>query len=511
MKNVYDEVRRFYEEDTPWDPIIKRDWIEGFFRQEAWQGATDDDLRDLWVNIRAFALYLEATDNDYSGCLEEMPAQEYGLAIQWMTDNVEGYKKSLKAVRHFFDVLLNFYKYLTAKKLVQDYDELEMAAKEISGGKKLQLFPAAFHEGVPSLFGDGADSATHSGDMLHSVGEAVERLMTKLGSYFQQTEFAEDFHRALFLYTGPVTAIPGEEQDEFWLGFWDYFLFDYHLLASDVTPLAHFRDDYGAKLTHDERHILHELLSAKFVVFYISQVVNQEWVECVNLFTDEKFRLPHPHFNYNQLKKLLFFGHVFAKENVMVNYVTSLEVSTNLRRRIKEEVERQKALFVIQKPGATWDDMFNRHALVVRHAIDMLATLAKVNVIPFDQLGRFYPIIEDKREPNSNVMEEIGTLMRVYGFSLHDIHLARKLWYDYSQLVTVTVRKPEIWAATVVCTFSQLNSYNAIPAESLASDLEISASSIYNYRTRLYDTLELRQFDPRYINEEGFVMSLFSS
>lgn len=514
MKNVYDEVYSFYEEEIILEPVIKREWVEGYLRQKAWQGANDGELRQIWNHICYFELYLDATENDYTDCLEDIPAQEYGLVIYWLIDNIQGYKKSLKAARRFFDILLDLYKYLVAKRVLLNYDELELAAQEIAGGKRLELFPIALMDEVEQQHGKSSLVLTSEKSLSTNdpevVGETVEHLMTKLGNYFQQREFTDDFHRALFLFNGPLAIIPGEDQDDFWLGFWDYFLFDYHLLVNDLTPLAHFQSHYGSKLLHDERHILQELLSATFCVFYIDRVINGEWVECVNLFTEEKFRLPHPQSSYQQIKKMLFFGHVFSRENVMINYVTSIEISSNLRRRIKDEVTRQKALFNIQEPAGSWLDMFSRHALVVRHTINALSTMDKVNVIPFNQVDRVYPSIAENSIPNQAVIETLEHLMPEYGFSQHDIRLAKRLWYDYCQLTRVTVRKPQVWAAAVIFSYSMLNSYNVMPADNIAADLAISKAGIYTNRTKLYAMLQLQKFDPRYLNEEGFVLSLFT-
>ena len=514
MKNVYDEVRSFYENEIKLESAIKRDLVEGYLRKQAWQGVADEHLRQNWNHIRALALYLDTGETDYSDYLDGISAHEYSLAVQWIIEHVPGFKKSVKSVRQFFDTLKDFFQYLLERKVVQDYAQLEFAAKEIAGGKKLQFYSPAlvnFDDLMDDMLIDEL-SPDHAEEMRAlSLGKAVEQLMNKLGSYFQQKEFADDFHRALLLYNGPMNSLPTEDNEEFWLGFWDYFLFDYHLLFTDATPLAHFQAANSNKLSTEERTVLHELLSARFCVFYIDQVVNHDWVECIHLFTDERFRLPHPRFHHKQIKRMLFFGHVFSQDNIMVNYVTSMEMSPNLRRRIKEEVNRQKALYNIQEPEADWKDMLSRHALVVRHTIDLLATMAKVIVTPFHQIDRKYPIIAP-HTPSLTVQAVTGLLkqyMPRYAFSLHDIQLASRLWNDFSCLSQVKVRKPAIWVAAVIYSFSQLNGFRMIPADQLAADLGVSTSGIYTNRTKMYDTLELQQFDPRYINEEGFVLSLF--
>ena len=63
IKNVYDQVRNFYDESIIWDPAIKQEWVEGFLRQKAWQGTSDDKLKDLWRQIQMFTIYLNDADN----------------------------------------------------------------------------------------------------------------------------------------------------------------------------------------------------------------------------------------------------------------------------------------------------------------------------------------------------------------------------------------------------------------------------------------------------------------
>ena len=42
MKNVYDEVRSFYENEIKLESAIKRDLVEGYLRKQAWQGVADE-------------------------------------------------------------------------------------------------------------------------------------------------------------------------------------------------------------------------------------------------------------------------------------------------------------------------------------------------------------------------------------------------------------------------------------------------------------------------------------
>lgn len=510
IKNVYDEVQLFFDEEVEWTFSIKREWIEGFLRQKAWQGANDQVLRDLWHNLQMFVAYLAYSD-DVS--VDEMTAAEYSLAVEWMSVQTEEFKPNIKTVTHLFDVLREFYNHLATKKIYFDTSGLEQAARYMTGGKRLKFIELGDDNNMlPTL----KSPLNVPKDIGRIVGEAVEQLMLKFSSYFQQEDFIEDFDRALVLYLGPLGQLPEDEtDDEFWLGFWDYFLFDYHLLANDGTPISQFEIDYSDRLTEEERKILHELMEAKFTVFYVENVVNQDWVDCVNLLTDEKFRLPNPNFDYKLVKKLLFYGHVFLqqeeRELVMINFITSVEISSNLRKRIKEEINRQKEMLTMQLTQATWNDFVARHANAVRHTIDLLATWARVNVTSYLQLERSFPQPADNKiRINMAVCEDIKTFMPIFGYSCHDAVLAQKLWEDFSRLTTVVVRKPAVWAAAVIHAYSQVNNGEAeVAIDTLAKEMNVSKSSISVNRAKLFDILKLEKYDPRYLSEEGMISLLY--
>ena len=506
-KNVYDQVRIFYDETIEWEPIIKQEWVEGFLRQKAWQGLSDDQLKDVWYPIQIFILYLNHASNDN---LDEITLPEYSLAIEWLVDHIADFKATLQSVRNIFEVLIDFYTYLLNRKTINNIDEIKKAAQQIAGGKDLNLMKADSIFDELGLFqNESAFDGEINNDFGHMIGEVTEGLMLKLGKYFHQDEFVEDFERALYLYIGPFERTPGEAEDEFWLGFWDYFLFDYHLLASDQKPLEYFNAICGDKLNADEHKILQELLHSKFTVFYVSKIVNPDMMECINLFTGEVFSLPILDFDYKTLKKLLFFGHIFPTGLVMINYLTSIVTSVNLRRRIKEEVIRQTEIFAIQMPEATLDDFFKRHALVIRHTVNSLVTLNKVKVTSTVQLERNYPVIEDKRLPNPKVIQLLHELVMVHGFSLHDQQLLEKMWYDFSQLNIINVRNPATWAAAVFFAYAQINNVDQIVAKEFAEQLHVPLGSLYKNRTLLDHVLQLQMFDARYLSEEGFVISLF--
>ena len=514
MKNVYDQVRRFYEQEQEWPAPISREWVEGFLRQKAWQGTGDEDLSILWRQLELFNLYLMYIDNLD---LADLTQNDYQRAMEWLDRHVTGFSANKRSMRRFLGVVKDFYEYLLSRKITVDMEALIEAEASIETGNKLKHSRPKSGGRDNRLTSDelaklirehGTDLETDLGRM---IGETAEGLMTKLGVFFQQDNFTEDLRRALFLYSGPTDIVIEEENEEFWLGFWDYFLFDYHLLQNDQIALAYFAAECGEDLNSEEKVLLAQLLEAHFTVFYVSKISSQDWVECVNLFTDETFQLPMPEFDYKSLKQALFYGHIFSQDIVMVNYVTSVEVSTILRRRIREQIIKQKKIFEIQIPNASWGDFFSRHSLAVRHAIDRMLHLATVNVTPFFLLENEYPHVARTRQPDKSVEALIVELMREYSFSLHDTQLAQRLWGDYSQFIAGKIRNPAVWAGAVMFAYAQLNYPHGLTAKQIAGRLKISPKGIYANRAKIAGALQLTTFDPRYLSEEGLVCALFLS
>ena len=509
MKNVYESVRECYENEVSAISVIAREWVEGFLRQKAWSGINDRELHEIWKQLRALQQYLLYTHHQ---SIDDLAAEDYAEALQWLKLSSTEMKINLQSVRRFFSVLDDFYSYLIARKLIKDNQQLQIAAEKISGGSKLNLNFTRYSDQEP---GQDYSAVDLPSDFLQGFGAfpgTIEKVMLKIGGYFQRETYDEDFHRALYLYVGPLQTIPSAEDDgfsDFWIGFWDYFLFDYHLRQDDLTPIEHFLKSKQS-LTKVEMALLQSLKSAQFSVFYIQRIVDSNTVECVNLLTDEIFSMPYPEFDYKMMKKLLFFGHVFSEGTFIANYIASIEVSANLRQRVKQELVRLKDLFAVQQLGSSWDDFLFRHCLAVRHTITLLTTFAKLNVLNLsetDSISRPETICQ----PDQSVLAELEQLMPKYGFSTHDFRLAGSMWHDYCQLQQTSYRKSGAWAAAIISCYALLNTPFTIPVEDLADEVGASAATIYANRRRLTEVLDIRPHDPRYLSEVGIIMRLYSS
>lgn len=509
MDNVYEKVRIFYEQDElQEDTVFSREWVEGFLRQQAWHGSSDKQLDAVWSYLKLFAAYL-LRQNEY---VNDLDIDDYHEALQWIHSRVAEFDWTLANVRRFFAVLHDFFEYLKNKNIVSDCEVLQAATMEITGGKRLNVRKRRHTKKMSTnMMEDDSAEEESFDEIARVVATTIEDLMNRIGKYFQQGEFMKDFRRALYLYTGPFESVPSQEDREFWLGFWDYFLFDYHLIASDIVPLQYFSDDHADNLSVQEVQFLTELLNARYTVFYIRRIIDEDFVECINLFTNETFRLPQPEFNYQKIKRMLFFGHVFSGEITLINYVASIEVSPILRQRIKEELIMQKKIFEVKEPGATWQQFLSRQALNVKYTVDILLSLAKVNITPFNLVLKEYKK-SNKPIGYTAVTRSLAEIMPVFGFSKYDIQLAQQLWADYCHAARFKLNDHELWAAAVIYIYSKINGHPHVMATKLAREIfKPSAAGIYSYARRLKKVLGLEAFDQRYLSEEGFIFMLLKN
>ena len=88
MKNVYEAVRLFFEEEITETPIIAREWVEGFLRQKAWSGSADKELHEIWNQLKAFEVYLSYT---HYQALDELVVEDYAEALRWLDMNSSGF------------------------------------------------------------------------------------------------------------------------------------------------------------------------------------------------------------------------------------------------------------------------------------------------------------------------------------------------------------------------------------------------------------------------------------
>lgn len=504
MQNVYDNIKNFYNSLDERYMLISQNMVEGYLRKRAWEGASERDLRKIWNLIGwLFNYFIYADIED----LSEMDSEEYANALVWMADNNEVFVLSKESVDVCVDSLTDFFAYLARKKVVgkNNFVAAEIKNKFMQDGK----FVKATHD-RPAIFHEGFDENELDSELVRErLNIVIDKLLNKIGNYYKQEDYLNDFNRALALFAGSLlNSLPEETDESFWLGFWDYFLFDYHLLSNDKCPLEHFKAS-NKGLSHDERHIIDDLMKAEFTVFYISKILNDSTVSCVDLITGQKFVLPVPDYGLNNIRNVLLYGHVHPDGSLMLNYITSIAMSLKFRKRIRDEILRQMAIYRIQKPSADIKDFYKRYSIVVRHTIDILVNVAKVNVTSDKYLQMQFPVVSREKLLPDTLCKFLSALFMQYDVSFNSKLLLQTMAVDFVNLTDDDSFDERYLAAALVFAFAEINGARVIKKSELIRHLHLDKSICNEYIEKLYSVLKLNKFDPRYLNEEGFVLSLY--
>ena len=503
MNNVYDGVRLFFKNNTFKKDFLNQHLIDDYLRKNAWEGKSEQELASYWFIIELFMKYLK--ENNVNN-LNELVKEDYLKLFLWIpiANPKIDYDITFTSVNKLLKYLIEFHKFLKHRKSLSSMDEIYAAQDALFRDKGIKsVKDEILAEDKTDL---SYDELGISDDLAYKVNVLIESLINNIGSYYQSNKFNRDFNRAINIYTGPINDLGEEDDEEFWLGFWDYFLFDYHLIKTNETPLMHFATKNYYEVDKMQQKIMRDLLRAKFTVFYIDKIVNDNIVECTDLFTSEKFKMPMPEFGINEYKNLLFYGHINYSGFVMLNYITSIKVSFKLRKRIKEEVLKVMNFYLMQEKGAKPEDFFRKHSVVIRHIIYILLTLAKVNVVSLDE-NKFTNSVDNKIIPNQNVINLIEKNSIKITVSQNDIYLIKKIWYDFSQVYKHAINEPNFWAIAVIYTFFKINEIVDIDFENIFNQYKYA--QIHENVNVIIRELSLQKFDLRYLSEEGYVLSLY--
>lgn len=504
MKNVYGEIAAFYEEVSK-DAPIERAFVEGYLRRLAWRGLSDAELREIWTSLEWFMYYLLYAD---IANVRLFAKEECVSLVYWVHENHPQFRLEEADVLSFLKRLQAFYAYLGKRQKGVDAQLFERAQSAFFQEGKFVLPDFDEEDSVFSELLEDMEELPE--EYASQLNELLEKLLNRVGAYYKKPEFTVDFNRAVSLYSGPFNLIPESDGEEFWLGFWDYFLFDYHLVASDITPLAYFCDAERERLTKDERCVLRDLLRAKFTVFYIRRIIDQYLVECVNLFTEEVFELPMPDYGLSDYRKVLFYGHVYAEGIVLLNYITSVPASPRLQKRIREELLQQVRVYGMQQADADIETFFARHAIMVRHTVDILLNLAKVNVFSWKALREHILLPENTAPLDEDVTGQLLTLARKYQISKHALQLLLRMWRDFASVAPQSAAKKTVVAGALFLCFAQINGIHFVRKKNILSRLELTESEFKPFYQKVIHLLQLKPFDPRYLTEEGFILSLYA-
>ncbi|MCH3951531.1 MAG: hypothetical protein LKE33_11445 [Acidaminococcus sp.] len=507
MENVYDLVNEFYKNDEGWDYILSHSDVEAFLRKLAWQGETDQELKKHWVHMMMLCIYMENADV----VLEEITADTLVDAVSWCARYVVDFVITYREVKAFLDTIGQFFVFMKDAGKLESSVAPYLAEQMLLNDDGTVAIVDSDGSFLPGEKGREENSAPPPmGRIFLNAGRALEGLMNEIHKFFQNSRFNLDLDRAVNFYNDATGRVDpeGPNADEYWRGFWDYFLFDYRMRLEDYTPLECFRDSHISRYPN----LLREMCGAHLSLFTIENEVDVDRYFCHDFMDYNSYLLVFSVRPEDDPRHLVFMENLFDNRSLGMNYLQQYALKPMAQKRLREVLSACLAWYRVQHPGAIWRDFMARHPLVPQKVIRKVEANPAAVVFPYELTER----LKNYRPPElgkdlSEVEKLLKELLAVTRFSTYDFMLMRRMWNDFVKEGGCTGEYPsEVWASALMENFLEINEKRAARFQPFL--LETMGLSRYNLTGAYMDLrteLELKPSDPRYLNERGYLM-LFS-
>jgi len=516
--NVYRRIDFFYtitHKGADW--ILSRDDAERYIRRLAWHGLSDEELSRVWAVIQNMVSCVRTMNLD---SLYGLTIYDYQETVRGAIGEKVGFTADEASVREIFAIIKKFFAYYR-RYLSPSPEEAALQRQTLK-----EALASFFDEGefimpkrrTKKEFYSSLNYEEMLGpEMLDKLDSLMDGLLARIDAFYHQDKYGNDLERATHLFCGPdgetgdiLHHLPEETAEETWMTFWDYFLFDYHLLDSDEIPLQHFFHLNKEKLSLSEIDMLRDMMQSEFMIFTIEEDRGDS-CRCRNLLTDELVTLPHPDLPLMDVSQQIFYGHVHLCGLMMTNHIVALPASPRLRRRMKDILLRQLTMFRCQHRKATVQEFLHRESAMVRHTLHIMSSFAQLNVLPNAQMPTplpKQPVLHDTFREEEDVLAEIA---RHIGFSRFAVGLIWKLFEDYVSVSGTPEDSDSMPAIMTACLFAygSINGLDFTQIPRFYHILGARKQDIQHHMTAIRECLKCRPFDPRYLTEEGFVTSLY--
>ena len=510
MSNVYVLVEHFYESDFNYDMILPQNVVEKYLRRKAWQGADDEELRRIWVLISLLLSYVEQL-HLYS--LESLTINDLHEVIYRYAQDDKEFVLEEAPVMKIVALIEDFFSFACKNSPKEDLRSFLHDVKQSFYLQKNFVMPPRRMQ--DEFYNSLEHQDEVSDEDMQQLNQMMDALLHRMDDFFQQAKYRSDMDRAMTMFVGPdgdtYSRLPEEDQQSFWIGFWDFFLFDYHMLASDETPIRFYYRLEKENLSAAECDILLDLMQAKFGIYAIDYY-DVDFVSCHNLLTDEPIELPMPILMDGGIDDCLLYGHVHNKGVMMLNYVTILPASRKLQRRMRQEIFKQYELFKYQQPEASLEAFLVREAGAVRHTMNILAHFAQLNVVPNH-------VVKPPVKRTGNVIWQLSEEDRrglvcfslKFGSSKYSAQLVCRLFSDYMAAFgqAYELVDKSVLVTAVFLKFAEINGSDVVSVPEIVKFLGTSAEDVFACMDDVRVQLGTVRFDPRYLTEEGFIRSLY--
>ena len=511
MANIYSRVELFYQENPDAEAIVSQEKVEQYFRRRAWHAASRHDMEREWRLLAQLIAYIDRGEF-YS--FDSLTAMDYEEVLLRVRETNPEFLLSNENISQAFATWRAFYKIALPDADRSLYDNLQAAEEEclaLRDYRQEQQERRDQQEDIVSQFERDGLSTQEMRQMDRQLNDLIEDVQ----DFYLREDHDADFNRAVYLFWGPEDH-PNNPSSELkpegaWQMFWDYFLFDYHLIGKDDTPFHHYYLECGAGFDRMQRLVAEFFLQARFHVFYVESFA-EDYIACRDLLTEEKMELPlqelpsHPN-------KMIFYGHVYERGDIEFNHVCAVPATKKLRRRIKEEIQRLWEVYRIRFPEATVEEFLSQRTAAVLHVMRLMTSQPQLRVVPTLPAARRRPRAKRKALPENflSALERLERKASLLPFTREEREIMRDVYCDFVQRapLSVQVMKRGDTLAAAILTVAMINGTLASSEKEVLRLFRTTSERVRARFGEIITELDGVMFDPRYLSEVGMVNLLY--
>lgn len=515
MNNIFDLVSDFYTQDEEWNLVLRQQYVEDFLRMKVWQGTDKGKLLQIWDHITILCVYLANAEK----FLGDLNREDFIDCVGWCGRNVSDFVISADNITVFLDNLAELYQHLKKKRIITNADAALAAKTKLIVDNKVCMLDEDGNFLPQYVRYNVYSTQDLPAKIFLNIGEKLQNLMDSLQTFFAEKKYKRDIERATFLYGSTILTAVAEDSpgtEGYNHCFWDYFLFDYHMIANDKIPLQHFFDDICGNSFSEKgrssRDVLMELLQAELVPFIVEEKNEDGFYQCRNILNNEQYILTLPIEDDVDTKDFVFLGHIFYNKSMVMNFVRGMLMPLSVRRRFVEVLGKLKDWFAVRYgKSISWETFIKRNPVLIRQLAMLYAATTRFEGFKYtsDLLkGNYKPqsVCDDK------VSLTIKEMLKPYSFSKYDLFLVRTMWADYLKASGKKIedfRVCDIWAAGIIKAFVDLNHvYNYSDGQLAEICRNVPVEVMKNTANAIKNQLSIQLHDPRYVNEEGMLLMM---
>ena len=487
MTNVYDRLKIFYDENPDAKALFAENTVEKHIRKCAWQGEKEEDLQLRFSLFEKIILY--AVDIDLDTVLELLP-EDY-LEIFYELADIEKMELNESLVKKYITYIEELYIEREEEGFDGKIDEIEALRMFFYDEGKFTLMKPEKKSEYKSKYRRGEASF----EEIEARDRIKNNLLNIIERYFEtRAAFKEDIKRVRRMFYGDRPVLDKAND------FRDYFLFDYHLIHTDETPICYFYREERERFDKEITSIMRELLNSRFTCFYVKYPKDDTFI-CADMFREREFILPFSTEDFPEYKNMVFYGHIEPGSVPEPTYIGWFSANERLQKRIEDEVIAAYKLYRYIDKKANFTDFFGRHALAVRQILGELTNSFRLNVVPEAADVEIIKIDEDILEDYEDAVKKLAHYAKQANFDIYTIGLLKKYYHDFLVKSKLPRAKNESRTTllAVIKNFASINSGKEAQYGNYTDE-----KSVREMSESIKQTLKSEYFDPRYLTEEGF-------